>query len=311
MNTGNYYAGMNTGNYYAGMNTGNYYAGMNTGNYYAGMNTGNYYAGMNTGNHNAGMNTGNYYAGMNTGNHNSGMNTGNYYAGDNTGYVNMDIEDFSKQKEDNQIQKEALLNKQLIIRIQRLKNCHDVLGMIMSYAENYARMKGYKGKMEFNKYDYFYCSKNSGESLYRTKFIASLYNFENTFQFYIKNYGKFDFAKSLSEKEIIKRINNYKKSVPDEDKKIYDNIIKIISNKKTNVYEEELSKLTEKAKMDIEKMDIFLVASAKVDHENEIIEKKVMENNLFKPDMDLNQNEPDWTYDNFNPKKDLYPDSFK
>jgi len=282
-----------------GNNPRNSYSLNNQRNIYPGNKQGNPFAGNNQGNPLAGNNQGNIYA-VN--------NQGNPFAGNHTG--DMDIEDNSKQKEDNYNQEQELLNKQLIIRIQRLKNCHDTLGMIMSYAENYARMKGYKGKMEFNKYDYFHCSQNSDEPLYRTKFIASLYNFENTFQFYVKNYGKFDFAKSLSETEIIKRINEYRKFVPEEDKKIYNNIIKIISKKKSNVYEEELSKLVEKAKMNIEKMDIFLVASAKVDHENEIIEKKLMENNSFKPDMVLNQNEPDWTHDNFNPKNDRYPDNF-
>lgn len=33
--------------------------------------------------------------------------------------------------------------------------------------------------MEFNKYDYFYSSKNTKESLYRTKFAIQLFNFEN------------------------------------------------------------------------------------------------------------------------------------
>ena len=41
------------------------------------------------------------------------------------------------------------------------------------------KWKDIKIKMEFNKYDYFYSSKNTKESLYRTKFAIQLFNFEN------------------------------------------------------------------------------------------------------------------------------------
>ena len=217
----------------------------------------------------------------------------------NPGNENMHID----EPEDNKIQKLQQVNKQLVVRIQRLKNCHDVLGIVMSYAENYARMKGYKGKMEFNKYDYFYSSQNTKESLYRTKFAAQIFNFENAFKFYVEQYGKFEFAKSLPAKDIITRIDNYMKFIPKEDRNLYINLKKIINNQKTTIYEDELSKHVSKAKMDINKMDIFLIAGAKVDYENEIEAQKVIKNNSYIPDMGLNKENPDWTHYNFNDKK--------
>ena len=173
----------------------------------------------------------------------------------------------------------------------------------MSYAENYARMRGYKGKMEFKKYDYFYSSQNTNESLYRTKFAAQLFNFENAFKFYVEQYGKFEFAKSLPAKDIITRIDKYMKFIPKEDRNLYNNLKKIINNQKTTIYEDELSKLVGKAKMDINKMNIFLIAGAKVDYENEVEAQKVIKNSLYIPDMELNKEDPEWNNYNFDAKK--------
>jgi hypothetical protein len=229
-------------------------------------------------------------------------NTGNYPNNWNFPNCGNCIEE---KEETNQIQKKIQLDKQLVVRVQRLKNCHDVLGMVMSHAENYARMKGYKGKMEFNKYDYFYSSKNTEESLYRTKFAAQIFNFENVYKFYVEQYGEFEFAKSCTAKDILTRIDKYIKYIPKKDRNLYENLKKIINNQKTTIYEDELSKLIGKAKMDINKMDIFLFASAKVDHENEIEEKKLIENIEHKPDMELDQEEPEWNNHNFDKKAKL------
>ena len=60
------------------------------------------------------------------------------------------------------------------------------------------------------------------------------------------------------------------KFIPKEDINLYINLKKIINNQNTAIYEDELSKLVGKEKMNINKMDIFLIAGAKDDYENEI-----------------------------------------
>ena len=82
--------------------------------------------------------------------------------------------------------------------------------------------------------------------------------------------NKFKFAKSLPAKDIITRIEKYMKFIPKEDINLYINLKKIINNQNTAIYEDELSKLVGKEKMNINKMDIFLIAGAKDDYENEI-----------------------------------------
>ena len=93
------------------------------------------------------------------------------------------------------------------------------------------------------------------------------------------------------------------KFIPKEDRNLYNNLKKIINNQKTTIYEDELSKLVGKAKMDINKMNIFLIAGAKVDYENEIEAQKVIKNNSYIPDMELNKEDPEWNTYNFDAKK--------
>ena len=71
------------------------------------------------------------------------------------------------------------------------------------------KWKDIKIKMEFNKYDYFYSSKNTKESLYRTKFAIQLFNFEN-------NICEFEHEKriiilTLKKEECMKIMKNWKK----------------------------------------------------------------------------------------------------
>ena len=60
------------------------------------------------------------------------------------------------------------------------------------------------------------------------------------------------------------------KFIPKEDRNLYINLKKIINNQNTAIYEDEFSKLVGKEKMDINKMDIFLIAGTKDDYEIEI-----------------------------------------
>ena len=136
------------------------------------------------------------------------------------------------------MQKQILLNKQSLIRLEKLKYCYDLLGQVMYYAEHYARMKGYKGEILFNYYGDLNSNEITNESLYRQKFIAQLLNFEAEFKFYVEKYGKFEFPHNLTTKEIVTIIDNYINYIPKEDHYLYDNLKKIIHNQKTTIYED-------------------------------------------------------------------------
>ena len=135
------------------------------------------------------------------------------------------------------MQKQILLNKQSLIRIERLKYYYNLLWQVLYHAEHYARMKGYKGAILFGCYGNLNSNEITNESLYRQKFIAQLLNFEAEFKFYVEKYGKFEFPHDLNAKEIVTIIDNYKNYIPKEDHYLYNNLKKIIHNQKTTIYE--------------------------------------------------------------------------
>ena len=109
-----------------------------------------------------------------------------------------------------------------------LKNIVRILGNAMSYAENYAAMNGYnKPKKEFNYYDYYNASKNTEKNLYFKKFNASIQNVDNVFEYYTKKYNDQPFPPSLPKSQIIRRLNEYKQNVNYNDRRAYDNFIKV------------------------------------------------------------------------------------
>ena len=101
------------------------------------------------------------------------------------------------------MQKQVQLNKQSLIRLEKLKYCYDLLGQVMYYAEHYARMKGYKGAILFGYYGNLNSNEITNESLYRQKFIAQLLNFEVEFKFYVEKYGKFKFPHGFTTEKTI------------------------------------------------------------------------------------------------------------
>ena len=136
------------------------------------------------------------------------------------------------------MQKQIQINKQSLIRLEKLKYCYDLLGQVMYYAEHYARMKGYKGEILFNYYGDLNSNEITNESLYRQKFIAQLLNFETEFKFYVEKYGKFEFPHNLTTEKIVNIIDNFINYIPKEDHYLYNNLKKIIHNQKTTIYED-------------------------------------------------------------------------
>ena len=99
------------------------------------------------------------------------------------------------------MQKRVQLNKQSLIKLEKLNYCYELLGQVLYHAEHYAKMKGYNGEIFFNYYN-LNSNEITNESLYRQKFIAQLLNFEAEFKFYVEKYGKFEFPHGLTTEKI-------------------------------------------------------------------------------------------------------------
>ena len=113
-------------------------------------------------------------------------------------------------------------------RLNDLKNIINILGNALSYAENYALMNGYQSqKREFSAYDYFNASKKTEQQLYKEKFIASISNLDNVYGYYVNKYRELPLPPSLPKNRIIDRLNSYKQAVNANDRKIYNDFIKV------------------------------------------------------------------------------------
>ena len=120
------------------------------------------------------------------------------------------------------------LERRNINRINDLKNIINILGNALSYAENYAMMNGYQPqKKEFCAYDYFNASEKTQQQLYKEKFIAAISNLDNVYGYYVKNYRELPLPPSLSQNQIIDKLNSYKQAVNANDREIYNNFIKV------------------------------------------------------------------------------------
>lgn len=115
-----------------------------------------------------------------------------------------------------------------INRINDLKNIINILGNSLSYAENYAMMNGYQSqKKEFSSYDYFNASEKTQQHLYKEKFLASISNLDNVYGYYVNKYREIPLPPSLSKKQIVDKLNSYKKAVNANDREIYNKFINV------------------------------------------------------------------------------------
>ena len=141
------------------------------------------------------------------------------------------------------------VNKQKIIQIQDQNHSLNIMGRILSYAENYANLnqpdKNFKRKYKY--YDSFNASETMSLNNYRNTFILQIILFNGSYNNYVKNYGIYDYSENLPKANIINEIKQMKKKLINhkEDDKLYDSIIDIINNKpiNINIFQNEINKM--------------------------------------------------------------------
>lgn len=198
------------------------------------------------------------------------------------------------------------VNKQEVIQIQDQNHSLNIMGRILSYAENYANLnqpdKNFKRKYKY--YDSFNASEKMSLNNYRNTFILQIILFNSSYNNYVKNYGVYDFSKNLSKDNIIKEIQQMKKKLINhqEDDKLYDSIIDIVNNKPINInaFQNEINKMKNdghKGKCSPQTLMANIPPiKNNVDDLDDKIEKEYLNNPNYRPIMKLNKESPDMEY---------------
>ena len=195
---------------------------------------------------------------------------------------------------DLQVQCQMFKQKMSMEQIQDLANCINVLGNALSFAEKYSTMNGNTQKSEFTNYDYFHASKNTEKSLYFKKFAAAINNYDGIYDYYISRYGEEPLPKSMSKKDIIDRLETYKKFMKDDyDKKLYDDFIRLLDRNSINHVRNVVDNFKGSGTMDPNKIkNTFLNAKGHVDQQNQQVMEKAKKDPDYQPDIVMNADTP-------------------
>lgn len=204
------------------------------------------------------------------------------------------------------VQLSKQVNKQEIIQIQDQNHSYNIMGRILSYAENYANLnqpdENFKRKYKY--YDSFNASERMTLNNYRNTFILQIIIFNSSYNNYVKNYGVYEYSKNLPKENIIKEIQQMKKKLINhqEDDKLYDSIINIINNQPVNIniFQNEINKMKNdghkgKCNPNILMSNIPPIKNNIEDLDGKI-EKEYLNNPDYRPTMKLNEKSPDMEY---------------
>lgn len=198
------------------------------------------------------------------------------------------------------------VNKQEIIQIQDQNHSLNIMGRILSNAENYANLnqpdKNFKRKYKY--YDSFNASEKMSLNNYRNTFILQIILFNSSYNNYVKNYGEYDYSDNLPKANIIKEIQQMKKKLINhkEDDKLYDSIIDIITNKpiNINIFQNEINKMKNdghRGKCNPHTlMSNIPPIKNNMDDLDDKIEKEYLNNPNYRPTMKLDKKSPDMEY---------------
>lgn len=198
------------------------------------------------------------------------------------------------------------VNKQDIIQVQDQNHSHNIMGRILSCAENYANLnqpeKNFKTKYKY--YDSFNASKKMSLNNYRNTFILQIIIFNSSYNNYKKNYGSYDYSNNLPKENIIKEIQQMKKKLINhqEDDKLYDSIINIISDKpiNINIFQNDINKMKNDGHKG--KCNPYTLMTNVPQIKNNIedlddkIENEYLKDSNYRPVMKLNRESPDMEY---------------
>ena len=208
----------------------------------------------------------------------------------------------------NQIQEQTQtqVSKQKLKQLQDQKHSYNILGRIMSYAENYSYLnnpiKNYQKKYKY--YDSFNASSEMSLEEYRDTFILQLIIFKSSFKNYEKKHGKYEFPEELSKEDLKAEINMLKSNLKNhKDDKLYDSILSIIEGKDVNLeeFQNELDEIDNDGydgKCDPQTiMNYIPFVKNSVDDEDEKIEEKYLDDPNYRNKLKLNEEKPDFDYD--------------
>lgn len=198
------------------------------------------------------------------------------------------------------------VNKQEMMQIQDQNHSLNIMGRILSYAENYANFnqpdKNFQRKYKY--YDSFNASETMLINNYRQTFILQIILFNSSYNNYVKNYGVYDYSENLPKAKIIKEIQQMKKKLIDhkKDDKLYDSIIDIINNKpiNINIFQNEINEMKNdghhgKCNPHILMSNVPPIKN-NMDDLDDKIEEEYLNNPNYRPTMKLNKNSPDMEY---------------
>jgi hypothetical protein len=198
------------------------------------------------------------------------------------------------------------VNKQEVMQIQDQNHSHNIMGRILSYAENYANFnqpdKNFKRKYKY--YDSFNASEKMLINNYRNTFILQIILFNSSYNNYVKNYGVYNYSENLPKANIIKEIQQMKKKLIDhkKDDKLYDSIIDIINNKPINInlFQNEINEMKNdghhgKCNPKIIMSNVPQIKN-NIDDLDDKIEEEYLNNPNYRPTMKLNKKLPDMEY---------------
>ena len=194
----------------------------------------------------------------------------------------------------NQYQMQSHKQKMSLQQVQDLANCIKVLGNALSFAENYSMMSGNQSKSEFTNYDYFNASKNTEKNLYFKKLAAAINNFDGVYDYYISTYKQEPLPKSLTKKDIINKLETYKKYLKDDSEKfIYDDFINVFSRNSINNVNNVVSNLKGDGTMNPHKIGrTFLNAQGHVQQQNQQVAEEYQNNPEYRPDLVIGAEQP-------------------
>lgn len=247
------------------------------------------------------------------------QNDANYYNSLNNkktynAFENLKINNYGPYSQDcgmsnsqsSQEQLSIQVNKQKIIQMQDQNHSLNIMGRILSYAENYANLnqpdKNFKRKYKY--YDSFNASEKMSLNNYRNAFILQIILFNGSYNNYVKKYRNYDYSENLPKDSIIKEIQQMKKKLINhqEDDKLYDSIINIINNKpiNINIFQNEINEMKNdghKGKCNTHTlMSNVPPIKNNIEDLDDEIEKDYLNNPNYRPSMKLNKKSPDMEY---------------
>lgn len=134
------------------------------------------------------------------------------------------------------------LSKEQLMQAQDKYHSNSILCEILAIAESlpvrlcFENSINYPYIFLFDKYDYGQIKYNNNSNIILKKLVAGIGNFIDSFKVYEEDHEKYNYPSNLNPKQICDYLNMWKKYVPKEIGKYYDNLINFFKNGKAINY---------------------------------------------------------------------------